>query len=133
MSNASKTSPEPGPEAYSKYGNRVVIAVPTEWSGRKPCYSTAREEATAGQRQKIKIFIKIWYQILVTKIGRKLAGNTVSRSGFGIAVSSEVRKRGSKPSSSTDYRAAVIQDAKAITRSTIYSTPTCKPNTPGAL
>ena len=98
MSKARRPKPDPRPAAApSRNGSKAAIAEPTERPGQKPCCSEASVEGSTGRNRSTKIFIKIRYHILVTKIGRKLAGSAVSLPGLGIAVNKDVRNRGSKP------------------------------------
>ena len=133
MSRASKHIPVEKPADYSKKGSKEAIAEPTEWPGQKPCYSEANDRCKAGRSRRTKIFIRMRYQMEVTKMGQRLAGRAVSQSGLGMAVSKVVRKSGAIPSTRTAYSVAVTSAAKSGTRIKTYKTPTARPKTPGAV
>lgn len=61
----------------------------------------------SGNIRFVNTFISKRYQIEVTEIGRRLPAKAVSRSGLGMAVSSECKSSGSTPVSNKSYIAAV--------------------------
>jgi hypothetical protein len=54
-------------------------------AGQKPCWLCENKVGSKGAMRTVNIFATSLYQIDVTLIGRKLAGKSVDRCGFGIA------------------------------------------------
>lgn len=81
---------------YSTVGTIDPIAVEVDLPGQKPCCSVLYKLGMYLLSRNTKILLIIRYQIEVTDIGRSCFGSEGSRSYFGIAVSSVVRRTSSQ-------------------------------------